>query len=117
VAHITLGLSQAGRTALGTTVTDVEIEELILRAVRNMNLARNANAQVVVSSTAPLFGADSPLDSLGLVSLLMDVEEDLAGRGFEITLSDSRAMSQRLSPFRSVPALVSYIREMIAADR
>ena len=82
-----------------------------------MNLARKSEAQIVVSPAAPLFGADSPLDSLGLVSLLMDVEEGLADRGFDITLSDARAMSQRLSPFRSVPALVSYIREMLPVDR
>jgi acyl carrier protein len=98
-------------------VTDSDIEELILRAVRQMNLARKPDAQIVVSPSALLFGADSPLDSIGLVSLLMDVEEGLADRGFDITLSDARAMSQRLSPFRSVPALVSYIREMLAADR
>jgi acyl carrier protein len=110
-------LACPGANRDGSTVTDAEIEDLILRAVRNMNLARKPDAQVAVSPAAALFGAESPLDSLGLVSLLMDIEEDLAGRGFDITLSDARAMSQRLSPFRSVPALVGYIRERLAADR
>jgi acyl carrier protein len=97
-------------------MTDGDIEELVLHAIRNMNMARGPQMQVTASPTAALFGPDSPLDSLGLVSLLMDVEEGLADRGHSVTLSDARAMSQRLSPFRSVPSLVAYIRETIPSQ-
>jgi len=34
---------------------------------------------------------------------------DARAAGFEVVLSDERAMSQKRSPFRSVPALVAYI--------
>ena len=97
-------------------MTDADIEAIILTAVRNMNMSRVPEAQVTASSTAALFGPDSPLDSLGLVSLLLDVEEGLADQGFNITISDARAMSQRVSPFRSVPALVEYIRGVMVAQ-
>ena len=83
-------------------MTDPEIEALVLRAIQNINLARKPEAQLAVSATAALFGPESALDSLGLVSLLMDVEE---------ALSDERAMSRSASPFRNVPTLVAYIRE------
>ena len=63
----------------------------------------------VVSAEAPIFGPDSPLDSLGLVGLLLDIEEGLQAIGCEIVLSDERAVSQKRSPFRSVPSLVSYV--------
>ena len=92
-------------------MTDLEIENLVLHAVENINLARKASDQLTVSPTAALFGPDSPLDSLGLVSLLMDVEEALSDKGHPLTLSDERAVSRSVSPFRSVPALVAYIRE------
>ena len=98
-------------------MTNVEIEELVVRAVGNINLARTPEAQISVSPGASLFGGDGPLDSLGLVSLLMDIEEALADRGFDVTLSDARAMSQSQSPFRSVPALVAYIHDSLGAER
>ena len=81
----------------------------MLGAMRNANEARDAASQLVVSAEAPIFGPDSPLDSLGLVGLLLDIEEGLQAIGCEIVLSDERAVSQKRSPFRSVPSLVSYV--------
>ena len=51
---------------------------------------------------APIFGPDSPLDSLGLVGLLLDIEEGLQAIGCDVVLSDERAVSQKRSPFRNV---------------
>jgi len=95
-------------------VTITEIEGVVLDAVRNLNLARPPDVQLEVSAEAPLFGVDSPLDSLGLVSLLIDIEEALSDRGFQVTLSDARAMSRSASPFRSVPILVQYIQSIVS---
>ena len=94
-------------------MTDIEVQELVLGAVRNLNQARTAEMRLQVAADVPLFGADSPLDSLGLVSLLIDIEEALLDRGAEVSLSDERAMSQSRSPFRSVPALVAYIQQRL----
>lgn len=91
-------------------MTTDEISDLVLRAIERVNMARKPEARLAVSPDAPLFGDGSPLDSLGLVSLLIDVEEALQDRGMQVTLSDARAMSQSNSPFRSVPALVAYIQ-------
>ena len=96
-------------------MTNSEIEALVLMAVQNINLAKEPSEQLAVSSEAPLFGPDSPLDSLGLMSLLMDVEEALSDRGFTTSLSDARAMSRTNSPFRSVATLVAYIQESVGA--
>jgi len=46
---------------------------------------------------------------MGLVALIIDIEELLADKGFSITLSDEKAVSQTRSPFRDVPAMVTYI--------
>ena len=92
-----------------TQLTTAEIVEIVLAAMRRANLARRAEHQLEVSTNAALFAAGNPLDSLGLVSLLIDVEEALQEAGHALILSDSRAMSQTHSPFRSVPTLVEYI--------
>jgi acyl carrier protein len=91
------------------SIEDAVIQEVVLQAMRAANMARDSAAQLVVSADAPIFGPDSPLDSLGLVALLMDIEEGLQSLGCDLNLSDERAVSQTRSPFRSVPSIVAYI--------
>lgn len=91
------------------------ILSIVLDAVSGANQLRGPGDQLPVSPDARLFGRGSPLDSIGLVTLLLDVEEGLAGAGLRVTLTDDRAMSQARSPFRSVPALVDYI-DMLAKE-
>jgi acyl carrier protein len=86
-----------------------KIREIVLEAMANINLTRAPGERLEVSETAAIFGPGSPLDSLGLVALLMDIEDAMAGEGCPITLSDERAMSQTRSPFRNVGRLVQYI--------
>jgi acyl carrier protein len=91
-----------------------EIETIVLEAIRATNLARQEDMKLDVSPTALLYSPGSHLDSLGLVSLLIEVEEGLRDAGVEVTLSDERAVSQKHSPFRDVPSLVAYIEKLIA---
>jgi acyl carrier protein len=93
-----------------------QIEAVILTAIHTLNMAREPDNHVVESPTAALYGTGSPLDSLGLVSLLMEIEEGLRDEGIDISLSDERAMSQKHSPFRSVPSLVSYIDGLLTRE-
>src|SRR5262245_35888224 len=97
---------------MNTCLDRSAILKVILRALETTNEARDERSQLVVSPEAPLFGADSTLDSLGLVALLIDIEEALAGEGLNVTLSDERALSQRRSPFRSVDTLAAYIEQL-----
>lgn len=95
------------------SVTRDRIEQVVLGAMTTANLARDPSKQLVVAADAPVFAPGSPLDSLGLVALLVDIEDALRDDGVEVELSDARAMSQRQSPFRDVPALVHYISGLV----
>ena len=86
-----------------------QIEEIIVAAIQTLNLSRRADDQLQETTEAALYSKESRLDSLGLVSLLIEVEEGLRDAGVELTLSDERAMSQKHSPFRSVHSLADYI--------
>jgi acyl carrier protein len=92
-------------------------EQVVLDALRNANLARDPAAQLVVAPGAAVFGPGSPLDSLGLVALLLDIEDALRDRGCPVTVSDERAVSQKRSPFRSVTTLVEYIGSLLPAEQ
>lgn len=54
---------------------DERIQQIVLETVTNLNLARQPQDQLKVSPDAPIFGTSSPLDSMGLVALIMDIEE------------------------------------------
>lgn len=81
----------------------------ILAAMREFNEQSVPGGQLDVTPDAPLFGADAPLDSLGLVNLILLVEERIATQfGTPISLADERALSQERSPFRNVKSLTAY---------
>ena len=61
-----------------------------------------------------LIGKDGVLDSLGLVSAIVDIEQKLSDdHGVSVTIADERAMSQEKSPFRTVGSLVEYVTLLI----
>src|SRR3954451_8472854 len=93
----------------GAVLGEEAIQQVVLQALAAMNLGRDEASQLAVSPDAPVFGPDSALDSLGLVGLLLDIEEGLQAIGCSVVLSDERAVSQKRSPFRSVETLVAYI--------
>lgn len=91
-----------------------EIMELVLEAMRETNLGRGEDEQLEISPEAPVFSSESTLDSLGLVGLLIDIEDALADAGADVTINSEHAMSKARSPFRDVPALVAFIEERMA---
>ena len=95
-------------------VATAELQEVVLESVAQLNRSRTPGEQLEVSPTAPIFGDASPLDSLGLVALLIEIEERLADRGMTITLANERALSRARSPFRDVPTLLTYLEELVA---
>ena len=97
-------------------MTSTEILAIVLTCMSQSNLARRADQQLDVSPDALLFAPGTPLDSLGLVSLLIDVEEAMQAAGHDITVSDAKAMSQTDSPFYSVRALVAFLHSRVGDD-
>jgi hypothetical protein len=86
------------------------VQEIILQALSNINEERGADEQLHICLDTRLFGTDAVLDSLSLVSVIVDVEaaiSDASGR--DISLTDDRAMSQAVSPFADVSTLTAYI--------
>ncbi len=60
-----------------------------------------------------LFGETAALDSIGLVTLIADLEEDIrVATGKNVTLADEKAMSRLTSPFRRAGLLAEYVVEI-----
>ena len=72
------------------------------------------NEEIVINENSVIYGDNSPLDSLALVSLIVAVEQNIEDEfGISITLADERAMSQENSPFRSVRSLADYVETIL----
>ena len=89
--------------------------EVVLRAIRNLNDELEDDKKVPVSAETRLFGADAVIDSLSLVSIIVDVEAALSDAlGYSISLTDDRAVGQVVSPFTDARALTAYIMGLVA---
>jgi acyl carrier protein len=64
-----------------------------------------------------LFGEHGAFDSLGLVQVILEVEDRIESRfGVRLTLASEQAMSRRSSPFRSVASLAEFALELLSAE-
>jgi acyl carrier protein len=85
------------------------IQNLVFDALILTNQSREKDQQIPASANTTLYANDGWLDSMGLVALLIDIEDLFQDQGITISLSDERAMSASHSPFRDVTSLVNYI--------
>lgn len=89
--------------------------EAIHSAVDDLNAAAEPDAQMGKDPDVALIGMDAQLDSLGLVNLIVLIEEKVQERfGVGITLVDERAMSMSKSPFRTLGSLTQFVEEQLA---
>ena len=87
---------------------------LILQSIREACQQLDLQQLVELTAETVLFGPGGELDSLGLVNLIVLLEEKISDEfGVEIVLTDQRAMSQQHSPFRTVQALADYVVRLL----
>jgi len=80
--------------------------EIVLSALRDAVDQNGGDAAAVTEDTV-IVGPGAVLDSIGVVSLIVDIEQKLEmDHQVSVTLANDRAMSQRTSPFRT-PAVLS----------
>ena len=92
-----------------------EILDMVLKAVQSLNEERPADEQLNLSEATLLFGEGAQLDSLSLVSVIVDIETAVTDElGEPISLTDDRAMDREVSPFTDVRALTDYIFELLS---
>jgi acyl carrier protein len=82
-----------------------------------VTLAQGEAAEAIaINEETRLIGPAAVLDSMGLVSAILDIEQRLADDyDIVLALADERAMSQKNSPFRSVQTLTEYVFQQAQA--
>lgn len=93
-----------------------KILDIVQSAVRDLNVELGYPELAQPTENTALHGGESGLDSLSLVTLIVDIEGQVASSlGKTVVLADEKAMSQRNSPYRTVGALVAFILERISS--
>jgi hypothetical protein len=86
----------------------------IYRALERANALRSPDAQLACTEETALYGPAGGLDSLGLVSLILEVEEAVSDRtGRPLVLADEKALSQRRNPFRDVRSFADHVMSRV----
>jgi acyl carrier protein len=106
-------------TSSQDSATASSLKKLVVDVIREYNtLSGESQVDLSTKLDPSLYGVDSPLDSLGLVSIIMSIEDRIRNSyGIGVTLADDRAVSAKNSPFRSVDSLVSYINRLLELER
>ncbi|MGI9192854.1 MAG: hypothetical protein ACR2IL_12100 [Chitinophagaceae bacterium] len=88
----------------------MNVSQIIPLVLESLNAyATEQSLDIQANENTPLFGADSVLDSMGLVHVIVDIEARLRDAGSPVSLISEQAMSQRNSPFRTVTTLSEFI--------
>ena len=87
------------------------IRDLIIRSLIETDPETFDNS---LNDDTPIFGTKGNLDSLGLVSFLVNLEQNIEDKyGLPITIADEKAMSLKNSPFRTINTLSEYLNGII----
>lgn len=91
-----------------------KIYELVIKQLDELNETLPNEQQFVADKNTVLFGNNSNIDSLSLVSVIVDLETVFSDEyGQDISLTDDRAMTREISPFTNVQNLAEYIKEVL----
>lgn len=89
--------------------------EIVISCLKEVLEQSGATPPAPLSPDTVIVGKDAVLDSLGVVSLIVEIEQALdAKHDVQVTLANDKAMSAKNSPFRTVGVLVDHVLATVA---
>jgi len=93
-----------------TTIARNDAYEIVVASLQEVFAQNGTPAPDNINEETVLVGNDPVLDSLGVVQLIVEVEQRVEqGHGVSVTLANDKAMSQKNSPFRTVGVLADHV--------
>ena len=95
-----------------------ELIQLIITTVNELAEQDEFELEGAVDANTSLFGEQGILDSMGLVSTVIAVEQAIEEKyDASIGLADEKALSQKNSPYRTVTTLAEYAENLISEQK
>ena len=83
--------------------------EVVLVCLRDA-VEQSGGDVAAVGADTPIVGPGAVIDSIGVVSLIVDIEQRLEmDHQVSVTLASDKAMSQKNSPFRTAGVLADHV--------
>ena len=99
---------------MNKTVDKSRITALVFAAVDELNQQLRKAQRLEKSPTTPISGTSATLDSLGLLNLIVQVEQQLEQEfQVSVTLADDAVMAQENTPFQTLGTLTDYISAVL----
>ncbi|MEP2783199.1 MAG: hypothetical protein ABJO67_21410 [Pseudoruegeria sp.] len=93
-----------------------QLPRIISDAIAQQNILLEAPIDLSEGPNSPLYGVDSQIDSLTLVSILVDVEATvLSELSLTVHLADTSDLKEDEKPFATYGSLCAYTRTRCAA--
>lgn len=102
------------RLCKGVQMGKIEITKMIIKTIKDYLTTQDVFHEI--NEQTNLIGRDAIVDSMGLVTIIVDLESNFLDKGYEVSLTSEKAMSKKISPFRSVNALSNYIVDILGAS-
>jgi acyl carrier protein len=87
-----------------------KIIQAIFEAINDINSQTVKDKRLAKSADTKLYGGDGPLDSLGLVNLIVATEERLEDLcGLSISLAEEHVLDEDESRFETVASMADFV--------
>ncbi|WP_438298992.1 hypothetical protein [Pseudomonas sp. NMS19W] len=87
-----------------------EVKTLVETAVRQQDLLLSEPIDLSRGEDSPLYGVEGTIDSMTLVSIIVDTEEKIRHRfGAEVHLADTSDLPATATPFATLGTLCAYV--------
>lgn len=94
-------------------MTVLEATDIVIESIKDLNMGRSVKERIEPAVHTVLFGPKGTLDSLGLVELIVTIEEHAQKAfGISVSLASDQALSQARSPFHSVESLSEFLSRL-----
>ena len=94
-----------------------KVIEIIVGTIKEYNNGLSKDMQISSDLGSSIYGGSSNLDSMGLVSFIVGLEQSIEDKFDQsISLADEKAMSQKTSPYQNINSLADYILKLLVKD-
>ncbi|WP_445177887.1 hypothetical protein [Pseudomonas sp. McL0111] len=91
-----------------------KVKTLTESAIRQQDLLLSEPIDLSRGEDSRLYGVDGTIDSLTLVSIIVDVEEMIRTQlGVEVHLADTSDLSESATPFATLGTLAAYVMDRL----
>lgn len=90
-----------------------EMTSIIYKCAKELNRQLSEDSKLILEETTAIVGEDSPLDSLGLVMLMVSIEEHITSLGMNCNILDILTKSDE-PPFLTIGDMSLWLIEQSA---